>query len=589
MCGIAGLSLGPGAAPPSQASLAAISEALAHRGPDGVGATVVGRVALLHCRLAIVDLAGGDQPLFGGQSALVANGEIYNDPAIRAARGGAGFATGSDCETPLRLYLDMGAGYACDLRGMYAIAIHDRPARALTLSRDPFGIKPLYLATLPDGIAFASEPRALLRSGLVPVSERTDARDELLQLGFTTGARTIFAGIERVLPGETLRIVDGHVLARSRIEAVPAGGPEPIAEADALARLDAALLDSVAAHLRSDVGVGLFLSGGIDSAAVLTAMHRLGAPVRGFTARFDVPGSADESALAATLARAAGARHETLTIDRATVWRSLPAIVGATDDPVADYAIIPTWLLARHAAARGLKVVLSGEGGDEMFAGYGRYRRAMRPWWRGGRRARGTGRLEGLGVLRERAGQSWRDGYRASEAASLAGGRSRLAAAQAVDIADWLPNDLLLKLDRCLMAHGIEGRTPFLDSAVAAAAFRLPDALKVQDGRGKHLLRTWLAAHNPAARALDRKQGFTVPIGAWIADEGGRLGPLVAGLEAIRAIADPDRVRALFRAASGRRERHAAWTLLYYAIWHRAHVENRPTDGVDTFAFLAAR
>ena len=589
MCGIAGLSLGPGASPPSQAGLAAIADALAHRGPDGVGSTVVGRVALLHCRLAIIDLAGGDQPLFGGQAALVANGEIYNDPAMRARCGGAGFATGSDCETPLRLYLDAGTRYARDLRGMYAIAIHDRPARSLTLSRDPFGIKPLYLATLPDGIAFASEPRALLRSGLVRTHERPEARDELLQLGFTTGSRTIFGGIDRVLPGETLRIVDGHVIERTRIDAVPGGPPEPIADADALARLDAALLDSVAAHLRSDVGYGLFLSGGIDSAAILTSMQRLGAPVRSFTARFDVPGSADETARAEMLAAAAGARHETLTIDRDTVWRSLPAIVGATDDPVADYAIIPTWLLARHAAARGLKVVLSGEGGDEIFGGYGRYRRAMRPWWRGGRRPRGNGRFEGLGVLRARVGRSWRDGVGAAETAALADGRSPLAAAQAADLADWLPNGLLLKLDRCLMTHGVEGRTPFLDPAVAAAAFRLPDALKVRDGLGKHLLRTWLAANNPAARAFDRKQGFTVPIGDWIADEGGRLGTLVAATDAVRAIADPDRVRALFRAASGRRERHAAWTLLYYALWHRAHVENRPTEGIDTFGFLAAR
>ena len=228
MCGIAGLSLGPGAAPPSPARLAAIADALAHRGPDGVGSTVVGRVALLHCRLAIIDLAGGDQPLFGGHAALVANGEIYNDPVVRAGRGGVGFATGSDCETPLRLFLDEGSGYARGLRGMYAIAIHDRPARSLILSRDPFGIKPLYVAPLADGIAFASEPRALLRSGLVSARERPTARDELLQLGFTTGTRTIFGGIDRVLPGETLRIVDGHVLERTRSEAGPAGPPEPI-------------------------------------------------------------------------------------------------------------------------------------------------------------------------------------------------------------------------------------------------------------------------------------------------------------------------------------------------------------------------
>ena len=499
------------------------------------------------------------------------------------------FSTGSDCETPLRLFLEDGNGYARGLRGMYAIAIHDRSARALTLSRDPFGIKPLYLAPLADGIAFASEPRALLRAGLVAVGERRERRDELLQLGFTTGSRTIFPGIERVLPGETLRVVDGHVLERSRIAAVPDGGPEEIGEAEALSRFESTFCDSVAVHLRSDVGAGLFLSGGIDSAAILVAMQRLGVPPRSFTARFDVPEAADESRRAAELARASGAAHDTLTIDRETVWRHLPAIVGATDDPVADYAIIPTWLLARHAASRGVKVVLSGEGGDELFGGYGRYRRAMRPWWRGGRPARASGRLEGLGVLRSASDRAWRDGIRAAEAAAASGGRSSLAAAQAADLAHWLPNDLLLKLDRCLMAHGIEGRTPFLDPLVAEAVFRLPDTLKVRNGLGKHLLRTWLAANSPDARAFDRKQGFTVPIGDWIAAEGERLGPLVAGTEAVGAVADPDRVRALFRAASGRRERHAAWTLLYYAVWHRAHVENRPTEGVDVFGFLAGR
>ncbi|EFH13246.1 asparagine synthase-related protein, partial [Teichococcus cervicalis] len=173
------------------------------------------------------------------------------------------------------------------------------------------------------------------------------------------------------------------------------------------------------------------------------------------------------------------------------------------------------------------------------------------------------------------------------EAAVALPGRSRLMAAQALDVADWLPNDLLLKLDRCLMAHAVEGRTPFLDSAVAEAVFRLPDALKVRNGAGKWLLREWLARHLPAAEPHRPKQGFTVPVGAWIAAKGERLGPLVAAQPGVAEIARPDRVAALFKAAGGKREGFAAWHLLFYALWHRRHVEGVMPAG-DTFEYLAA-
>ena len=585
MCGIAGLAFAQRLPPPDPATLAAMSAAIAHRGPDGVGSATIGRIALIHRRLAIIDLAGGDQPLFAGSAALIANGEIYNDLELRAAMPDTRFATGSDCESPLHLWLTHPEHYADQLRGMYAIAIHERTARSLTLTRDPFGIKPLYVAGLPSGLAFASEPRALLASNLVGRQIRRAARDELLQLQFTTGRETIFAGIDRVLPGETIHAVDGHILDRTRRPALPEGPTETIDETAALARLDAALEESVRLHLRSDVGYGLFLSGGIDSAAILAMATRIGGPVRAYTARFDAPGAADESEAASTVARACGAHHETLTVDEATVWRHLPAIVAATDDPVADYAIIPTWLLARRAAGE-VKVILSGEGGDEIFAGYGRYRRAMRPWWRGGRPMRVRGTFDGLGVLRQPAG-AWRDSVRAAHGTASTGERTRLAAAQAADVADWLPHDLLLKLDRCLMAHGIEGRTPFVDPGVAGAAFRLPDGLKVRDGRGKYILRTWLAKNLPDSRPFERKRGFTVPVGAWIANEGDRLGALVARQDGVAEIADPDRVRALFRNAQGRHERHAAWTLLYYALWHRTHILDRPPEG-DVFATLAS-
>ena len=588
MCGIAGLILASTAPPPDATTLGALAQALAHRGPDGSGHSVVGRIALVHTRLAIIDLVTGAQPLFAGPAALVENGEIYNFSELRAALPEQKFATNSDGEPALHLWLRDGLDYTQHLRGMYALAIHDRAARTVTLTRDPFGIKPLYLAAIPGGLAFASEPCALHQSGLVARALRPESRDELLQLQFTTGAETIFRGITRLLPGESLLCGEGRVIERRRRAAIPPGPPETISEDDALARLDRALMESVDLHQRSDVPYGMFLSGGIDSSAILAAMARLNSSaVLAYTAGWDSAGSADERAHAATVAKTVGARHEPIEISEAMVWRHLPEIVACMDDPAADYAIIPTWFLARHAR-KDVKVILSGEGGDEIFGGYGRYRSAMRPWWLGGRVMRARGTFDRLDILRARP-PAWRDGFSASEIIAAEGGRSRLAAAQATDIADWLPNDLLLKLDRCLMAHGLEGRTPFLDQGVAAAAFRLPDALKVRGRLGKYLLRRWLEQHLPAANPWSRKRGFTVPIAAWIARQGAHLGPLVAHQAGVLEIASPEKVQALFRSGkTSGAHGHAAWTLLFYALWHRTHIVGLPPEG-DVFETLAAR
>ncbi len=575
MCGIAGLALKPGLTP-NPAVLAALTAALAHRGPDGHGHHVQGNVALAHTRLAIIDLVTGDQPLHAGPASLVGNGEVYNYRELRADHALA-CATQSDCEPPLHLFRRDGPGFADALRGMYALAIHDRASRQVVLARDPFGIKPLYLAETAEGIAFASEARALVAAGLVAPRLRPAALTELLQLQFTTGAETIFEGIRRLLPGETVVIADGAVVERRRRAALPAGGPEAIDAEAALARLDAALTQSVELHQRSDVPYGMFLSGGTDSAAVLALMARLNErPVLAFTAGFDVAGAADEREAAAAAASAAGARHVTLDVTRDMAWRHLPEIVAAMDDPAADYAIIPTWFLARRARQE-VKVVLSGEGGDEIMGGYGRYRAAMRPWWLGGKRPRAHGAFDRLGdILREPALLAgWRDGIAAAEDAAEQPGRTRLMAAQALDVADWLPNDLLIKLDRCLMAHGVEGRTPLLDQGMAEACFRLPDALKVQGHSGK-----WLASE-----PFRPKQGFTVPIGAWIEAVGEKLGPLVAAQPGVAEIARPDRVAALFRHAKEKHRAFAAWHLLFYALWHRRHVEGRPAEG-DVFAVL---
>ncbi len=585
MCGIAGLMTRDGSAP-DETVLERLSAALAHRGPDGEGRYAAGGVGLAHRRLAIIDLETGNQPLGEpGGAVLIANAEIYNYIELRNALGDVAFATVSDCEPPLHLYRRDGAAFDSRLRGMYAIAIHDPASGHLVLSRDPFGIKPLYYAETSRGFAFASEPRALIAAGLVEPRIDPRARDELLELRFTTGADTIFDGIKRVLPGETLIVADGRIVDRRRRDALP-GGDALAADNDedeALSRLDAALFDSMTYHRRSDVPYGMFLSGGVDSSVVLALMARLDEhPPLAFTVGFPTSSVHDERAHARMLAARVGAEHIEIPIEENDFWQLLPEIASTMDDPAADYAILPTYILGR-LASRYVKVVLTGEGGDELFAGYGRYRNARRPWWLGGRAMRRRGTFDNLDVLREPTA-GWRNGIVAAVRAA-SDGRTALQVAQATDCADWLPHGLLLKVDRCLMAHGVEGRVPFLDPVVAAASYPLPDRFKIRKGMGKFMLRRWLEEHLPEAAPFSRKRGFTVPVREWLASRGEELGALVAASPGIEEICHPEGVGRLFR-ARGKREGFAAWTLLFYALWYRRHILGQLPEG-DTFAYLS--
>ena len=577
MCGIAGIMVQKGGRP-DMSLLERFKRDLRHRGPDGDGIHASGNMAMLQTRLAIIDLETGDQPLTEpGGAALVANGEIYNYLELRKELPDVAFATHSDCEPPLHLYRRQGEHFAAAMRGMYAMAIHDPAKETLLLARDPFGIKPLYYVEGPDFFAFASEPRVLINAGLAKTDLVPERRDELLQLQFTCGRETIFQSINRVLPGETLVVRDARVVDRHRLPALPDGGERPSTIDEALDRLDRALENSVRLHQRSDVPYGLFLSGGIDSSVVLAMMARLNdRPVRSYTVGFTGTSVADERAHAREIAALVGAEHTEIEFGEEDFWTLLPRIAADMDDPAADYAILPSWKLAR-TAARDLKVVLSGEGGDELFAGYGRYRSLSRPWWMGGRNIRARGAFDGLGVLRNGTA-TWRDGIAAAEITAAQPGRTRLQVAQATDCADWLPNDLLTKLDRCLMAHGLEGRTPLLDPEVAAVAFNLPDDLKLRDGLGKWLLRRWLEKALPQARPFERKRGFTVPVGEWVLKDGKRLGRLLAETPAIREIARPEAVARLC-ASGGKRAGFASWILLFYALWHRHHVEGADASG----------
>ena len=573
MCGIAGIIMRDGAAV-DRAVLERLAAALHHRGPDSNGFHVDGGVALVDTRLAIVDVAGGGQPLFGPRgAALVANGEIYNAPELRQALGGA-FATLSDCEPAVHLYERDGPDYAARLRGMYAIAVHDPAAARVLLSRDPFGIKPLYYAQTERLFAFASEPQALFAAGLAQPTLRAGATAELMQLKHVTGVETIFAGVERVSPGETLVLEGGRIVDRRRIAVVPPRTQARQRLAPAVERFDAVMADSVAVHLRTDVPYGLFFSGGVDSTILLHLMRRLSAtPVRAVTIGYEGRDLADESFAALEAARALGADCTRVEMGADDFWRLAPRVAAAVDDPTADPAVLPTYVLGRAAREAGLKVVLSGEGADELFGGYARYRRATVPLI-GGRDTGKSGVFDGVPAVAQ-AFAGWSTPFDAIAAASP--GRSRLDRLQALDCKERLPNSLLVKLDRCLMANSVEGRTPFLDRAVADFAAALPDRLRANPRHGKVLLRHWLARHAPETRPFARKRGFNPPVGRWMHDRREALTPLVARESGVAAFADATTVAEVFEDA--RDAPQPAWSLLYYALWHATRILGRSADG----------
>ena len=597
MCGIAGQLGG------ADARTAAMIEALTHRGPDGVRLEELAGASLAHARLSIIDLEGGWQPLHAAGSTVIGNGEIYNYVELAKDQGLAGaLATGSDFEPLLHLYAREGERAFERLRGMYAFCLIGGDGRTW-LARDPFGIKPLYIMQHGGGLAFASEPRAFFAAGLMTRELDEAAARELLAFNYTLGSA--FRGLRRLAPGEVVEVRDGRIVSGKRRSSLPlafpvhgeggprpaegvvegaasgsaprlapstigssADGPPPPKSGEAkslLDRLDAVLEDSVRVHQRSDVPYGLFLSGGIDSAAIATLMARLNErPVTAFTCGFDAPGAKDERAQAEKVARALDLDWRETSFDEADFWRIVPQVAWALDDPTADYATLPTYKLA-EAAKGTLTVVLTGEGGDELFGGYGRYRRALRPAWLGGRPA--EPRTDDAAALAR-----WRDDARPPK------GLTPLQAAQWADVATWLPNDLLLKLDRCLMAHGLEGRTPFLDREVAAFAFPLADRMKVRGRYGKWLLRKWLERTCPAAEPWARKQGFTVPVDAWIAPRAEAIARRIVKVDAVRRIVGDE-------AGARMRVQGERWPLLFFALWALIHLEGAgPSEALAAVA-----
>jgi asparagine synthase (glutamine-hydrolysing) len=569
MCGIAGVI---GAADETEAR--ALITPLAHRGPDGIRVETVGETALAHARLSIIDLEHGWQPLHAAGSTIIGNGEIYNYLELIDEFGLKDrLTTGSDFEPLLHLYAIMGEKAFERLRGMYAFCLVGGDGRTW-LVRDPFGIKPLYFSGDAKGrFTFASEARSLKKAQAHEID--VPRARQLLSLNYTLDCGddgSVFAGVWRAAPGMILSVGAEEPTVVSPIRRRPWIVDKPVVD-----MLDAVLEDSVRVHQRSDVPYGLFLSGGVDSATIATLMARLNErPVTAFTCGFDAPSASDERATAERVARALDLDWRETLFTEADFWRIAPLIAEALDDPTTDYATLPTYKLA-EAAKGTLTVVLTGEGGDELFGGYGRYRRALRPKWLGGRSAEPQVEAPFLPDRGRLALIEWR------EFVSGLPDMSPLERAQRSDIHTWLPNDLLLKLDRCLMAHGLEGRTPFLDREVAAFAFSLPDRLKVRGRHGKWILRKWLERHCPAAEPWARKKGFTVPVADWIAPRAADLGPKIAAVEGVAEACIPEAVRAVF---TDERQAHLRWRLLFYALWWSIHVGGAtPAEAAESLGF----
>ena len=592
MCGIGGYFLRPGAAAP-EGILDRLQTALTHRGPDGTGRFVDDGAGLVHTRLSIVDLEGGAQPFVhekaaGGsrrQTVLIANGEIYNHRDLRAElaqheTSHFAYQSQSDCETILALWATQGNEALTRLRGMYAAALYDASTGAAALIRDPFGIKPLYIAETSFGLAFASE-LAALRLALDDQGNADAAFGGfIIDRQFAPDNISAFSGIRRLAPGEVLTIQHGRIVGsvHDRPLTAPTGVSDP-------RDFETTLTETVDAHLMADVPVGLFFSGGVDSSAILASLADLrrrdavSEALLTYTVRFD-SGSDEETAQAHGLANAAGAEFVDVVYGKANFLADAGMAALACDDAAADYAILPTLHLARRASS-DVKVVLSGEGGDEFFAGYGRYRAGLRilaPKFptREGAALRAN-------LLRDDVAAALRRHYQMAAGdmpdlkTRLCNRGAALAQLQQHDINDWLPNDLLIKLDRCLMRHGVEGRTPFIDRYMSAYGFHLPHRHKIGAGGGKHVMKSWLDKRMPAAKPFAKKRGFTVPVGRWIAEEARTLAPLAAAQPGLAAIVRPDLVKDVFAAADGRGGL-LAWRMLFYALWHQLHCQQVAAD-----------
>ena len=553
MCGICGVCFSDPNATVPRPLLDGMTRALAHRGPDGDGYLVEGHIGFGHRRLSIIDLAGGDQPIYNedGRIAVVFNGEIYNYVELMAeliARGHR-FKTESDTEVIVHLYEEFGRRCTNHLRGMFAFAVWDGRDDSVLLARDRLGIKPLFYRLDRDRLLFASELKSIVQDGSVPRSLNLSALSEYLAFGYVPGDRCILDGISKLAPAHTLTWRYGRVEIHRYwdVTCVADRSRSPDASAE---ELDHHLRESTRLHLRADVPVGVFLSGGVDSSAVVAlATSEANRPVTTFSVGFAEEDYSELASARLTAERYATDHHEIVV--RNCDISVLSDIVWHLDEPFADPSALPTYFLCREAA-KHVKVCLSGDGADEIFAGYLRYAAARRyryiDWMPAGvRRALFTSvarrmppAMWGKGLL-GRVGASGAQRYlesvgvfSASECAQLmpdqaftSGRVTRLlepffaidgdivTTLQHADQKTYLPDDILVKVDRMAMQNSLEVRPPFLDHHVVEFANSCPPELKLRAGVGKALLKDVMADRVPATVLHRRKMGFGLPVKHW--------------------------------------------------------------------------
>ena len=622
MCGITGcLALADGAGPDTE-WVGRAAMRIAHRGPDDEAFFADEHLALGFRRLAVIDTsAAGRQPMQSadGRFVLVFDGEIYNvaELAQRLHARGVRLRSRSAAEVLLEMYAWLGKDVVRQLRGMYAFAIWDRRNRELFCARDPFGIKPFFYALTTGGqrprsgpqLRFASERKALAGPGEVTAID-PDALRRYLSFQYVPAPATLVPPARSLPPGHVLIARPGgrvDVFRYWRPELRPARSPSSSSPDKILG----ALRDSVAAHLRSDVPVGAFLSGGVDSATLCALAAESVPDLLTFTVGFDREGYSEIDDAMAT-ATALGVKSIPYLIGPEEFLACLPRIIWQLDDPMADAAAIPLWFAAREAR-KHVKVVLSGEGADELFGGYGVYHqpgvvragRALPGWGRStiGRvaselptGARGKGFLNRTSTpLRRRyIGNAYV--YHGDDASQLVrkahgsefdvtdpvyrqaadAGLDDVATMQLIDINTWLPGDILVKADRMAMAHGLELRTPFLDREVLAVAARLARVEKTAAGTTKFALREAIGELLPQAAAERAKLGFPVPLGHWL--RGGMYGFAEQVVRTAQTGQWLDKNAALdilrrFRSDDPEVTWRQVWLLVVFSLWHQIYVE----------------
>ena len=621
MCGISGLIYFDNARRADPADVARMTDALAHRGPDDFGYFFDGPVGLGHRRLSIIDLAGGRQPIENedGSVVIVFNGEVYNYAPLTEellARGHR-FRTRSDTEAMVHAYEEYGDDCVHRFRGMFGFAIWDRRRRRLLVARDRLGVKPVYYHVGAGFLAFASEVKALLELPQVPRELDEEAFEQYLALRYVPGPRTMFRGIRKLPPGHRLVYEAGRVKVE-RYWDVSFQEETSSSDEECLERFQHLLDESVRLRMIAEVPVGIFLSGGIDSSAILAKMaqltpHRVQSFAVGYRASGGEQEPADnEFAYARLAASSVGADHHEYRVTADQFREFLPDLVHKLDEPLADPSCIPLYFLSRLAREH-ITVVLSGEGSDEILGGYAMYRRMLwmeqvqqaAPGVRAAapvlaslapkeivrrylrllslpleERYRGVSRgLAPEARARLRPGSPPTPSLDALFASyyEAAAGTNALNRMLYVDTKVWLPDDLLLKADKMTMANALELRVPFLDHKLVEFAATLPARLKVRGRTGKVLLRKAMRGVLPA-EILDRpKKGFPVPTRGWFRNELADYARdvLLDPSSACRARFEPAAMAALLdehRRGEARWEQEI-WTLLVFEHWTRAFLK----------------